>query len=197
MPNTMPDLDHDEKYIDTGLQIKDFGSNTMPIYGGEKKSDDQAENKYASMQLADYVDFCRAYVGPEFLSENLLKQRLAYILQDSSLKSHFRAGEKVCIVPIPCSENGFPLEPAELANGMYLRNLILDESDLVSRGFSKSNCNIFKLMPLEVRQQLVFTVPAYENTDETDISPTDRANIVELYEAKYRAAQQLFLSHAA
>jgi len=188
------DLDRKEEFIDTALQVKTFGNNTIPVFGGVKKSDNQAENEYASLDMSTYVDFCRSYLGENFLTPKILQDRLEYFseLSDEDWLEKFPAGTHVCVTPIPCSENGFELDPQEIEDGIFLRTLVLDQQDLARYGFSAPNSNIFKLLPLEIRQSLLFTIPPYSPTSDGRISPAIRENFLKLYEQKFHEAEILF-----
>lgn len=185
-------LENDERFIDMALQVKNFGSSTIPMFGGTKTSDNQYENSYASMGFVDYLEFCRAYLGQDFLTKELLQRRLQYFRNHPDLPGLLPPGANVCVVPIPCSENGFRLEEDEIQRGMFLRTLLLDTSDLAILGFSRSKCNIFKLLPVEIRAQLSFQIPAYQPAENGRVSATDRENICKRYEQVFRTAHTLF-----
>lgn len=144
-------------------KLRDFANNTFEDFGGIKTSDQQSENEYNSLLLEEYLELIHTYLPfPDLLNDKLLKQRQSYILTNPKLKERLTPGQNICLALIPFTENGLELNVQDLETGTHLRSLMLDDQDMVERGYGKPNNAFYKALPLEVRKHLTFTIPAYD-----------------------------------
>jgi hypothetical protein len=165
--------------------------------------------KSQQMDFEEYLLACRELLGTDVpLTDEILygntdtsgnyqsMGRLNYLKQDSKLKMHLPEGYRCCIVVIPCSQYGFPLEADDVKNGHYVRALIVDENDMAVMGHTFNASTLFKKLPKEMQEKCTFKIPKYEKEGIYEITDGDRKNIMDLYEQTYKAAQKL-LNQAA
>lgn len=145
----------------------------------------------SSVSLTDYRAMCQGMLhGNVSLSDALLQERLEYIQKNSKLKQHFIPGYRYCPAVIPMSTFGNQLPDQEMANGDYLRTLVVDPSGQTVAGFSQQPTRIFDLLPQEVRDAS-FIIPGYESDEPHQITQKDRDMVAGLYEEAFRKLQAL------
>lgn len=149
----------------------------------------------------EHKEMCREFLGMDNpLTDQLLKDRLDFIAQDSHLKEHFHAGNRIQLAVIPFSTNGNELDPDEIDRGDYLRNLVILEvkdefgnilSSKTISGFSFNRNEVHKLMPGKLAE-CSFIVPEYSSKSLYTVTKEERQKIMQEYEAAFRKLQQLF-----
>ncbi|MCC6643250.1 hypothetical protein IT411_00715 [Candidatus Peregrinibacteria bacterium] len=183
---------HSEKSERLAKTMHLYANNTLEIFAGEKISADQTKNNYASAKLVDYQEMISEYLPSAPLSSKVLQLNLDYLREEAKLKKHLPAGQRVCLALIPFTQNGLDLSDQEIADGAFLRNLILAENDQVEYGFGQPLNALYKFLPVEVRTQLTFVIPPYEVDDPFTVTTADRLRLIELYKKAFQAAQTIF-----
>ncbi len=115
------------------------------------------------------------------LPEKLLQSYTERIIEDSHLKAHFPEGFDLLLTIIPFSSNGYPMDKEEIADGAYLKFLLLEplpepERSIVIRGFSLFPNRIDRLIPRELRE-ITFQIPKYDTEGIYEITFEDRNRI--------------------
>lgn len=123
-------------------------------------------------------------------TEDILNARLFYYLQDAKITEHFDEGQSYYVMPIPCSDKGFPLKPEYIESGSYVRTLN-----------GQDNAELLKYFPDEIKALCGFKTGSHEKlpvgqpvTYEARVKTlqNNQQRIASEFKAAYRNAQLLF-----
>ena len=142
--------------------------------------------------IKDYVTACFELLEiKDIFPDSLLQDRIKYFSQDGKLKLHLPENYRCCLAIIPCTIYGFPLEKKEIADGNYLRALVVDEAGKTA-GFTSGESYLFNILPMEIQQNCTFNIGKYEPEDLYSISEADRNKIINLYKKVFFKIKKLF-----
>jgi hypothetical protein len=195
--------------METPSRMRNISKNSAALaknYSGEIKTATRLANTGGAIDgyrpqikappsLPDHARMFREFLESEdfvlgiddLFSDDVLKQKIKKIIEDSRLKQHLPPGETVQLAFIPFDEFGAPLDDDAVGRGDYIRLLVLKNISAnpakpeyrVEWGFSMFPNFINRLMPKELQ-------------DITFVSSGDARNIAgSLAEAFYRLKEVL------
>lgn len=129
--------------------------------------------KLGALDLDEYRNMCEELVPENILPQELLEKRVAY-LQSTDLTKHLQPGQKICLAVLPFSPQGMPLSESDIANGLHLKMLVLDQNGKVVQGFGMHPSFIGHLLPKEITEA-AFTIQ----------DPVNKLRIVEQFRNAY------------